>query len=230
MVQMTDNTSPANPNRTVAAMALSREQWRALDLMVKRVDEDRWLSSRYAPGLARHSLVALYAFNYELAKVRTTVSEPALGAIRFQWWRDTIDEIKAGTMVRKHDVAMALNELLGRGAISALIAERLIDQHEVALEENDRSKEPEGLLMGAAANQLAKTHSWGRQINELAPAYAATRRRDTKSFGPVMTKVPGLIRPALAHCALRYNYAAGIEMGPLKKRAIIMRAMVNGKV
>lgn len=219
MVRMTDHASPLN-----------RDQWKSLDTLVKRADEDRWLSSRYAPSNKRRSLVALYAYNYELAKVRTSVSEPGLGAIRFQWWRDALDEIDAGDMTRKHDVALALNELITSNGFSALVARRMLDAHEAAFENSERSKEPEALLMSAAANQLAATHAWGQNITQLAPAYAAARRGDTKAFGPVVPKVPGTIRPALAHAALRYNYASGIAMKPFAKRLMIMRAMFSGKV
>lgn len=215
---------------TAAASPLSKDQWKALDALVKRADEDRWLSSRYAPADKRRALITLYAYNYELAKVRTTVSEPGLGAIRFQWWRDALDEIEAGAMDRKHDVAMALDDLIRARGFSVLVARRMLDAHESAFEEGDRSKEPEALLMSAAANQLAMTHSWGQTIGELAPAYAAARRGDTKAFGPVVPKAPSLIRPALAHAALRYNYASGLSMGPVSKRMLIMRAMFSGKV
>ncbi|MEL6781123.1 MAG: squalene/phytoene synthase family protein [Pseudomonadota bacterium] len=219
MVQTQTSATPPTPS-----------QWRALDELVKRVDEDRWLSSRYAASAARRSMIALYAYNYELAKVRTTVSEPMLGAIRFQWWRDVLEEIEAGDMTRRHDVAMALNALISGGAFSALIAERMLDAHEAALESKDRALEPEALLMASAASLLTKTHSFGRQINDLAPAYAATRRGETKSFGPALAKVPGSIRPALAHAALRYNYAAGVQMRPMTKRAIILKAVLTGSV
>ena len=72
---------------------LSKRQWKAIDARVKRVDEDRWISSRFAPEIYRNSLIALYALAYELARVRLAVTEETLGAIRFQWWRDALTEI-----------------------------------------------------------------------------------------------------------------------------------------
>ena len=84
------------------------ENIKLLDKRLQREDEDRWLSSRYAPLEARQKLVALYAFNLELAKVRTIVSEPGLGAIRFQWWRDALEEIAENKPPRKHDVVLSV--------------------------------------------------------------------------------------------------------------------------
>jgi 15-cis-phytoene synthase len=51
-------------------------------------DLDRYASALFAPGACREHLFALYAFNVELARM---VSEPQLGEIRLQWWRDALD-------------------------------------------------------------------------------------------------------------------------------------------
>ena len=47
----------------------------------------------FAPVCHRDALFALLAFDLELAKTRTVVSEPLLGEIRLQWWQDAIDKI-----------------------------------------------------------------------------------------------------------------------------------------
>jgi len=41
--------------------------------------------------------MALYAFNAELARIPTLVSEPALGEIRLQWWRDAVNHMDAAS-------------------------------------------------------------------------------------------------------------------------------------
>ena len=43
------------------------------------------------PISCREHLFALYAFNVELARIGEQVSEPQLGEIRLQWWRDALD-------------------------------------------------------------------------------------------------------------------------------------------
>lgn len=48
-----------------------------------------------APRRVRDALMALYAFNVELARIPTLVSEPGLGEIRLQWWRDAVDHMGA---------------------------------------------------------------------------------------------------------------------------------------
>jgi phytoene synthase len=58
--------------------------------LVKRVDGDRWLASRFAPPPARARLEILYAFAYEVARTVEIVREPTLGQMRLTWWRDAI--------------------------------------------------------------------------------------------------------------------------------------------
>ena len=170
-------------------------------------------------------MIALYALNLELAKVQFIVSEPGLGAIRFQWWRDAVQEIAEGKPARKHDVAIAIAEtgLKPRTCFS------LIDGHERAFEQEDRALEPEALLMRAAAAMLVPAHSWGEHIEGVANAYAAARRGATEAFGPIVPKVPTKLRPAVSHAILRFNYADGQRPGPLKKRLAIMGAMLSGR-
>lgn len=74
---------------------------------VRVADRDRYLAALYAPEDKRPALLALYAFNAEIAAIRDRVSEPMPGEIRLQWWRDVIasgsKEAGAG-----HPVATAL--------------------------------------------------------------------------------------------------------------------------
>src|SRR3954452_15251843 len=81
---------------------------------LRRHDRDRFLMTLFAPPERRAALVALYAFNFEIAKTREVVREPLLGQIRLQWWREVIDEIYRGTTVRKHEVVQPLAEAIGR--------------------------------------------------------------------------------------------------------------------
>lgn len=203
----------------------SVENLKLLDQRLAREDEDRWLSSRYAPGDKRSQMIALYGLNLELAKVRIVVKEPGLGAIRFQWWREAIGEIAEGKPARKHDVVLAV----AQAGLSAKMCNGLIDGHEAAYEQDDRSLEPEALLMRAAAALLLPAHAFGVHIETLAPAYAATRRGDTKAEGPPVPKVPAELRPAIAHTVLRFRYATGKRPGPVRKRLAIMRAMLSGR-
>jgi phytoene synthase len=89
----------------------------ALEEMVRKHDEDRWLATRFAPKALRQQLIALYAFNVEVAAVSEKVSEPRLGEIRLQWWRDTVDTIFHDGPTPDHPAMRALSELRAQAAL-----------------------------------------------------------------------------------------------------------------
>lgn len=209
---------------------LSKRQWKAIDARVKRVDEDRWISSRFAPEIYRNALIALYALAYELARVRLAVTEETLGAIRFQWWRDALTEIAEEKPPRAHDVCLAIYEEVACQRLKVAALQKLVDGYEAAFDAGDRSREPEAWLAAVAASVLAGAHGWGTEIQQVAPAYAATRRSDTKAFGPHVAPAPKPIRPAIAHFRLRKFYADGRDPNPITKRLCIMKAMNTGQV
>lgn len=102
--------------------------------LVMRYDPDRFRTVLFAPGPARGDLFVLYAFNLEIARIREAVSEPMLGAIRLQWWRETLAAAGRGE-VRRHAVAAPLTELISRHGLPHVFFERLIDARARDMEE-----------------------------------------------------------------------------------------------
>lgn len=86
-------------------------------------DRDRYLADLFAPEPSRRHLLALHAFNAEVARVRDVVSDPALGEIRLQWWRDAIVAGDGGG----NPVAAALTATIARFSLPRNAFERLID-------------------------------------------------------------------------------------------------------
>lgn len=89
--------------------------------LVRAADRDRYLADLFAPGEARKHLFVLHAFNVEVSAVRERVSDPTLGEIRLQWWRDAI----AGEAVRS-PMAEALVETVGRFRLPTSAFDRLL--------------------------------------------------------------------------------------------------------
>jgi NADH dehydrogenase [ubiquinone] 1 alpha subcomplex assembly factor 6 len=100
---------------------------------VQKFDRDRYLTALFAPTDRRPDLFALYAFNHEVAKVSSVVSEPMLGQIRLQWWREAIDEIYEGTP-RSHQIVDALAVAIERHSLPRDLFDQLIDARELDLE------------------------------------------------------------------------------------------------
>ena len=72
---------------------------------VRQGDRDRYLALLFAPASARNALAAIAAFNLELARAATEITESMLGLVRLQWWREAVEEIREGGAVRRHQVA-----------------------------------------------------------------------------------------------------------------------------
>ncbi len=97
---------------------------------VRRHDTDRYLASMFAPADRRADLIAVYAFNLEIAKLRETVSEPMLGQMRLQWWRETIAALYEGER-RDNAVSIALAETVRRHHPPRAIFDELMDGREL---------------------------------------------------------------------------------------------------
>lgn len=92
---------------------------------LRRHDRDRYQTALFAPAERREALFALYAFNYEIARIRESVREPLMGLMRLQWWRDALDEIYAGAPPRRHAIVEPL--------AAAIATHRLTQAHLTAL-------------------------------------------------------------------------------------------------
>ncbi|WP_296714010.1 phytoene/squalene synthase family protein [Rhodoblastus sp.] len=87
------------------------EHYALCGVALRESDRDRWLACLFAPEAARPHLFALYAFNAEIARIRSLVSQPILGEMRLQWWIDALDSLEGAEPrgdLRAHPVADAL--------------------------------------------------------------------------------------------------------------------------
>jgi len=121
--------------------------------LVRRHDHDRFLVSLLAPADRRADLWALLAFNLEIARVREAVSQPIIGQIRLQWWRDAIDEIYTGKLPRRHEVVDPLAAAIAKHRLTRTHFDTLIDGRDF-----DLGDEPPASL-AALETYLEKTSS-----------------------------------------------------------------------
>ncbi len=109
---------PAAPNADIV---------QTLDDTVRQAAPDRWLASRFIDDAqARADVVALYAFDHELARAPLVASEPLLAEIRLTWWSEALDEMFAGRPVRVHPAAQGLAAAVGRGRLERGLLDGLI--------------------------------------------------------------------------------------------------------
>lgn len=102
--------------------------------LVRDHDFERYAATLFVPPRARRPLLALYAFNTELRRIRDHVSQPLPGEIRLQWWRDLIDGDARGSVeanpVAAELMAAATNHDLPRSELSRLVDARVFDLYD----------------------------------------------------------------------------------------------------
>jgi phytoene/squalene synthetase len=85
-----------------------------LTLCYRKNDYENYLCIPFYPKEVRNAQYAIRAFNIELASIRESVSNPTIGKLRTQFWKDTIDKTFA---VSCRDGYQCQKELLNKMSI-----------------------------------------------------------------------------------------------------------------
>jgi phytoene synthase len=221
-----------------------------LDALVQRVDPDRWLSSRFvADPVERADVVAIYAYDHELARAPRVASNSLLGEIRLTWWREALDEIFEGRPVRRHPTAQALAAAVGRRKLAREPLEAMIDARyreldveplsvaealewaretagraaEAAVAVLDPKAPAEQALAGAAAWALARRVP---ERPELAAAYAQLLNDGRRGAA----QLSAAAFPAVAHAVLAPARARGASTEGFASRLRITLAVARGRI
>lgn len=216
------------------------------DALVRRVDPDRWLSSRFiGDAAARADVIALYAFDQELARAPKVASNALLGEIRLTWWREALDEIFEGRPVRHHPTAQALARVVARHGLTRTPLETLIDARYRELDSAAMS-EAEALDWardtGGVCAQLAAAILDPATDTKMALAGGAAwalgkRLAETPDLRPTFLKVIHAARsasrslsvaafPAVAHAALAGRPASN----DFARRLRLTLAVARGRI
>ncbi len=102
---------------------------------VKKYESDHFLMSAFAPKENQNALIALFYLHYELSKIPTTVTEPMMASIRYQWWWDYVTSFYDKPQVSHHPSAPFVKELTSKIDVKRL--QDFIESHEKACEEKD---------------------------------------------------------------------------------------------
>lgn len=195
-----------------------------LDASVRRHDPDRWLASRFiGDAQARADVIALYAFNYEIVRVASAVSNPLMGEIRLTWWAEAVAEIYEGRAVRKHPVTVALAGAIARTSLPRELFEAMIEARYPELDDAPIDPDAsEGSLMALAALILGGGDP--EVIQAAARAYAGQG-----SLGDANRLLRGFAVqafPAIAYATLANRQ----EASALGRRLRISWAVLRGRL
>ena len=217
-----------------------------LDDLVRRVDPDRWLSSRFvADARARADVIALYAYDHELARAPRVASNPLLGEIRLTWWREVLDEVFEGRPVRHHPTAQALAEVvrrhgLPREPLEAMVDARYRELDPAPMSENealDWARDTGGLASQLAAQVLDPTtdakmalaggSAWalGKRL-EAQPELRPTFMRVIHAARSASKSLSVAAFPAVAHAV----FAGRPTNNDLSRRMRLTVAIARGKI
>lgn len=95
---------------------------------VRSKDFDRYALTLFVEPEHRRALLALYAFNIEVSRVRDMVSQPLPGEIRLQWWADAIAGKERGE-VGGNPVAAELLRTIAGHSLPVGTIDSMIDAH-----------------------------------------------------------------------------------------------------
>jgi phytoene synthase len=100
--------------------------------LVRAHDFTRYASTLFVPAAERRGLLALYAFNVEISRVREQVSQPLPGEMRLQWWTDMLAGAGHGG-IEGNPVAAELLLAIRNYRLPVERLSRLIDEHQFDL-------------------------------------------------------------------------------------------------
>jgi phytoene synthase len=218
-----------------------------MDLVrARRAEPDRYLAALLAPAGVQTPLLALTAFVADVATIPERVSQPLLGEMRLQWWRDCLAGLPQGSAAG-HPVAEELARHVAAGTISVKDLLRIVDarSHDLTGEFHPDADAlarhlgaSEGLPFALAA-RLAGDEPWPDALIEAAGlAYGLARgflrlgRLLWTGGAPITAsalQAAGLDSAHLRQQPAPEHVAASVEAMAQEARAVALRALASAR-
>lgn len=96
--------------------------------LVRGSDFERYAATLFVAPEQRRALLALFAFNIEIARIREQISQPLAGEIRLQWWSDLLGGTGHGEAAA-NPVAAELLHAIDLHSLPLEPLNRMIDAH-----------------------------------------------------------------------------------------------------
>ncbi len=187
---------------------------------VQAQDRDRFLAALFAPQDKRKHLLALYAYNLDVARVREVVREALPGEVRLAWWREVIEGEGRGD-VAGHPIAAALLDTitrfrLPRPSLIAMADARIFDLYDDPMP-----------TVGDLEGYAGETASALLQLSALILLPDVGRSGDLAGHGGVAIAMTGLMRAFPIHAARGQCY---IPLDVLTRHGVGREEAVSGTV
>ena len=112
-------------------MTSAADNWDEIISLARTYQYDRYIAATLAPRAARPDLILLAAFAGEMRRIPWTVSDPTIGMIRLQWWRDNLNQTSG--QLSGNPLADSVNEMIARRQLPAGLLIGHIDAQELEL-------------------------------------------------------------------------------------------------
>lgn len=188
---------------------------------LKAHDYYRYLSCLLCPEALRAVLLPVYGFNQEISKIKYVVSEPMVGHIRLQWWREAIEELYAGkTLTHSHEVTRALQGMLAQHPVPKEMFDELINAREADID----FEPPED--MDALKHYAVATSSNLLLLALEAVGVKDDQAREAAHYAGIAYAITGMIR-SLRHNA--YHRRVMLPLDMLEKQGITADDVAEGR-
>jgi 15-cis-phytoene synthase len=223
-----------------AELGRTPPDFEAIRLAARSSCYDWYLAALLAPRSKRADLLCLAAFAGEILRIPAVVSEPMMGAIRLQWWRDALSEatsIRTGNPVADGLRDCMVGHKLPVGRLLAMIDSmehearpgadtepkdraihynkfwgNLIDLSARILAE-DPARLPQDLVFSAATAYGAALSACQADNAEEREVDAAMAVESLRAFRAKHRATPSRLRYALLPVAITEPYLRGSEKG-----------------
>ena len=192
-------------------------------ILVRESDFDRYAATLFAPPERRAQLLALYAFNAEIARVRELVTQALAGEIRLQWWIDVLSGKSAADAQGNPVAAQLLRTIevcgLSRASLRELVEAHRFDLYDEAMQ---TTAEMEGFLDQTAGKLFllgTRVLAAGAPV-ERSPLLEALTHHASLAHG-----LTSLIEALPRHAARRQLY---VPLGSLQKFGVTREALFTG--
>jgi len=184
-----------------------QEAYRHCEALARAHDKDHYLTALFAPAERRPYLFALYAFAFEIARVKALVREPMAGMIRLQWWIEAIGGLHAEEAAAS-PVMIALQDAAQRTGVSlkpllTAIEARQAELHGAAPTEATAAVTIMAAhLLGADGEGIASAAGSAAQALMFVQSDVEKSREGYRAFRSQIGVVPDQALPAFLSVAL----------------------------
>ena len=149
--------------------------------LVREADFERYAATLFIGAEARRALLAVFAFNIEIARIREQISQPLAGEIRLQWWSDLLGGLAHGDAAG-NPVAAELLLAIEQHALPPALLAGMIDAHRFDLyDEPMRTRAELEIYLESTASALFEVGT--RVLGGEQPPDAEVLRQAGLAFG-----------------------------------------------